>query len=285
MKTFFVSSTFKDMHFERDAIREITLPRLNAFAREYGESVSFCDLRWGIDTSEMSEEVSSGKVIRVCLDEIDRCKPPLVVILGERYGWIPDKDLVRGVLEYKHFSIEDMEKSVTALEIEYGAMTPDRRFEHTLVYFRHLDNPPEDYMAEDEEHKRKLDELKARVAALPNATVKEYTAHWNGSELLGVREFATMLSDDLYAIMRPEWEKNAVEMLGEGRFSRAVMTQNGDEASARYFKVDTLENVGNAIVCFIRKFKIYSFYMIGQGRALLLVFCNRRTAAGKIKTC
>ncbi len=209
MKTFFVSSTFKDMHFERDAIREITLPRLNALAREYGESVSFCDLRWGIDTSDMSEEVSSDKVIRVCLDEIDRCKPPLVVILGERYGWIPDKELVRGVADYKHFVLDDLEKSVTALEVEYGAMSEDRRFEHTLVYFRQLDNPPDEYKAEDEEHKRKLDELKERVKKLPNSTVKEYRAHWDGKALVGADEFARMLSDDLYKLMRPEWERNA----------------------------------------------------------------------------
>ena len=42
MKTIFVSSTFKDMHFERDAIQEIALPALRAEAMKYGESVSFC---------------------------------------------------------------------------------------------------------------------------------------------------------------------------------------------------------------------------------------------------
>lgn len=209
MKTFFVSSTFKDMHFERDAIREVTLPRLNTLAKEYGQTVSFCDLRWGIDTSDMDEEVSSGKVIRVCLDEIDRCKPPLVVILGERYGWIPDKSLIEGVAKYKNFELDDFEKSVTALEIEYGAISGERKYEHTLIYMRRLDNPPTDYQAEDEEHKAKLDELKRRVAALPNATVKEYDAHWNGKELLGAREFAEMLAEDLYDVMLPSWQKAA----------------------------------------------------------------------------
>ena len=43
MKTIFVSSTFKDMHFERDAIQEITLPALKSEAIKYGENVSFLD--------------------------------------------------------------------------------------------------------------------------------------------------------------------------------------------------------------------------------------------------
>jgi hypothetical protein len=82
MKTIFVSSTFKDMHFERDAIQEIALPALRAEAMKYGESVSFCDLRWGINTGDLDSEEGSRKVLDVCLDEIDRCKPPMVVNLG-----------------------------------------------------------------------------------------------------------------------------------------------------------------------------------------------------------
>ncbi|MBQ3301172.1 MAG: DUF4062 domain-containing protein, partial [Eggerthellaceae bacterium] len=50
MKTIFVSSTFKDMQNERDALRNITAPIVNATAALYGERISFCDLRWGVDT-------------------------------------------------------------------------------------------------------------------------------------------------------------------------------------------------------------------------------------------
>ena len=38
----FVSSTFKDMHYERDLIHEKVLPQLNSMAAEYGDSVAFC---------------------------------------------------------------------------------------------------------------------------------------------------------------------------------------------------------------------------------------------------
>ena len=95
MKTIFVSSTFRDMQFERDAIREITGPLVNAEARKHNDAVDFCDLRWGIDTSALEGGESGKKVLEVCLDEIERCDPPMVVILGYRYGWIPPKDLIR----------------------------------------------------------------------------------------------------------------------------------------------------------------------------------------------
>ena len=110
MKTVFVSSTFKDMQYERDAIREITAPILNDEARKHGDEFDFCDLRWGIDTSgtdtTKSEKIeeSNLKVLNVCLDEIDRCKPPMIVILGYRYGWMPaNGDLIRIAAEQKNY--------------------------------------------------------------------------------------------------------------------------------------------------------------------------------------
>ena len=45
MKTVFVSSTFKDMHFERDAIQEITLPLLRAALLIPGYDMNFDDER------------------------------------------------------------------------------------------------------------------------------------------------------------------------------------------------------------------------------------------------
>ena len=56
MKKLFVSSTFKDMQAERDALRDYVSARINAEARKHGDEIEFCDLRWGIDTSDMEEE-------------------------------------------------------------------------------------------------------------------------------------------------------------------------------------------------------------------------------------
>ena len=140
MQSIFISSTFRDMQFERDALQEKVLPALNEQARKYGQSVSFCDLRWGIDTSQMEEETGSVKVLEVCLDEIDRSKPPMVVIIGERYGWIPPETLISDVASRKKLQLEHLRKSITSLEIEYGALSRENGAENTLFYFREVEN-------------------------------------------------------------------------------------------------------------------------------------------------
>ena len=95
MNTIFVSSTFRDMNGERDVIRQKVVPLVNVTAMKYGESIWCKDLRWGIDTTDLSEKEANTKVLGVCLDEIDRSNPPFVILLGERYGLIPGRAQIR----------------------------------------------------------------------------------------------------------------------------------------------------------------------------------------------
>lgn len=218
MKTIFVSSTFKDMHFERDAIQEITLPKLRKEAMEYGENVSFCDLRWGINTGDLDSEEGSHKVLDVCLDEIDRCKPPMVVILGDRYGWIPAEELTTSAADRKNIDkdrlkrdieLEDLQISVTALEIAYGALSTPEKYSQALFYFRRIitSDCPDEYTAEDSEHQKKLDHLKTKIDALTGGRITYYDVCWDGEKLEGVTSFAEMLAEDIAQVLRPEWKK------------------------------------------------------------------------------
>lgn len=216
MKTIFVSSTFKDMHFERDAIQEITLPALKSEAIKYGENVSFCDLRWGINTGDLDSEEGSRKVLDVCLDEIDRCKPPMVVILGDRYGWIPSEDLTKSAAERKKIELEDLQISVTALEIAYGALSTPERCRQALFYFRHIESDcPQDYSVEDAEHEQKLNQLKSKIDELTGGRIKHYSVSWNGEKLEGVISFAEMLAEDIKKVLLPEWKKKELLTLFE----------------------------------------------------------------------
>ena len=94
MKLVFVSSTFKDMQFERDKFHSHVAPLLDAKLEERGEAVYFGDLRWGVNTSDLDSDESNKKVLSVCLDEIDNAKPYMIVFIGERYGWIPSSSLL-----------------------------------------------------------------------------------------------------------------------------------------------------------------------------------------------
>ena len=44
--TIFISSTFKDMHTERDMIHNFVYPELASFFQKYAVNVDFVDLRW-----------------------------------------------------------------------------------------------------------------------------------------------------------------------------------------------------------------------------------------------
>ncbi len=111
--TVFISSTFADMQAERDYLNQILFPRINDSLRDISVSLRVVDLRWGIDTS-IEEESAEHKVLRVCLDEIDRSRPLFIGLLGHKYGWIPDSQKDEGQTCLKG------RQSITALEIEYG---------------------------------------------------------------------------------------------------------------------------------------------------------------------
>ncbi len=208
MSTIFVSSTFRDMHYERDALQEKVLPVLNEQAVRYGKNLSFCDLRWGINTADLDSEVGSQKVLDVCLEEIDRCNPPMVVILGERYGWIPSEGLVENVAARKKLQLDHLRKSVTALEIEYGVFSRIHTNQKLLFYFREIKNQvPEIFEVENEECKQLIEELKNRIQNIPNAIIRTYSVECDGEKIVqGIDEFVQMVQDDLLDILMPEWE-------------------------------------------------------------------------------
>jgi nephrocystin-3 len=85
----FVSSTFRDMQRERDHLVKYIFPELKRRCRERQVELVEVDLRWGV-TEEQAER---GEILPVCLEEIDRCRPYFIGLLGERYGWVPDKSI------------------------------------------------------------------------------------------------------------------------------------------------------------------------------------------------
>jgi len=208
LKTIFVSSTFKDMHYERDIIQEVVSPEVNKEAAKHGQSVSFCDLRWGIDTSELESESGSKKVLDVCLDEIDRSQPPMVVILGYKYGWIPSTELISQAAERKALELDELRKSVTALEIEYGALSDRGKAENTLFYFREIEGvAPDSYTIEDDERRILLEKLKRRIKEISGDRLYTYHVTWNGAGFDGMDLFAEKLKSDIIGMLEGEWSE------------------------------------------------------------------------------
>ena len=216
MKKIFVSSTFKDMQAERDALHLEVLPELNEFAARYGQSVAISDLRWGIETGRMSEEESSRKVLSVCFEQIDECKPYMVVLLGERYGFIPytkdDDDGGRTIT-----GVGDAAgMSVTEMEILYGALQGGD-LSRCVFYFRQpldasmIRENAGDYCAESGDHARRLNALKQKIEAAAGTRVRHYAGSWDPERrtVTGLEDFTRMVTDDIKALMAEEWERDA----------------------------------------------------------------------------
>lgn len=113
----FLSSTFADMQMERNYFNQVLAPKLSAVCADRGISFFAVDLRWGIT----QEDQISGKVVPLCLREIDRCRPYFIGILGERYGTVAEKFTSR---QYEMIPwLKGHEgRSVTELEMLYGVL-------------------------------------------------------------------------------------------------------------------------------------------------------------------
>lgn len=91
---FFISSTFDDMKKERNLLQEVLSELANDYSQQ-GWQIESIDLRWGI-----SEEAGlDNKTMRICKEELRRCqelspKPNFVLLLGNRYGWIPLPEII-----------------------------------------------------------------------------------------------------------------------------------------------------------------------------------------------
>ena len=79
----FISSTFRDMHEEREELAKRVFPQLRKLCESRGVTWGEVDLRWGVTEEQKAE----GKVLPICLTEIQRCRPYFIGLLGERYGF------------------------------------------------------------------------------------------------------------------------------------------------------------------------------------------------------
>ena len=171
--TVFVSSTFVDMNEERDVLNSYVIPKLNEHFYSRRINVQLVDLRWGVRTAEIEDEVvRDNKVLSVCFDEIDRSQPFLVAILGDRYGYDSlDKDIIDSIaFKFNGISLNDSSdlynKSVTELEILYGVLLhPEKQLSNSFFCMRHADSTgmPEGLKKEYMLGKSKMESLRSKI--------------------------------------------------------------------------------------------------------------------------
>lgn len=89
----FISSTFRDMHAERDVLVHSVFPELRRRAAVHRLYLQEVELRWGVTEEE------SGRAAELCLSEV--CRSQMMVgILGERYGLVPPRPALPELPQY-----------------------------------------------------------------------------------------------------------------------------------------------------------------------------------------
>lgn len=119
----FISSTFNDMHAERDFLVKSVLPRLREWCARRRLLLIDVDLRWGVTERDATH---NRNVVRVCLDRIDECQPFFLCFVGQRRGWVPGPDDVSPETLERFPGIRRHlgQASVTELEILHAVLDP-----------------------------------------------------------------------------------------------------------------------------------------------------------------
>ena len=118
------------MQYERDCINREIVPSLKEFFLPYRITIRTIDLRWGINMKDRDESDVEQSILRVCMDEIDRSRPFFIGLLGHRYGWVPN--------------LKDDARSVTEMEIVYGAMHDSESKRSSIFCLRNMMHSPVD---------------------------------------------------------------------------------------------------------------------------------------------
>jgi tetratricopeptide (TPR) repeat protein len=194
----FVSSTFRDMHVERDMLRDVILPELQERLNQRRVVLELVDLRWGVDTQDEQETLKKNlKILKVCFHEIERSRPYFISLLGDRYGWIPPLDAAEDAAKEAGLVALLAGASLTELEILFFLQNRDEQ-SHFFCYIR--DSLPyqqlvqagtmlpekaatysSEFLSEPErtETLKRLGALKERL--LQSGRAVSYPAQWNSA--------------------------------------------------------------------------------------------------------
>src|SRR5271169_2660308 len=106
----FISSTFRDMHAERDHLVTVVFPELRERVERLGLEFYDVDLRWGVPERGMDGERANSWAY--CKQWIDRVQPFFLSMLGQRYGWTPPPSEIKDHddrTRYQGLSVTEME--------------------------------------------------------------------------------------------------------------------------------------------------------------------------------
>ena len=203
----FISSTFRDMYYEREYLVKNVLWELKDFCEARKIILSEIDLRWGV-TEYMSK--TEKLTILKCLEGIDQSRL-FLCFLGQYRGWIPQVDEISTDTLEKYPALSSVLgiRSATEMEI-YHELERESGSAHEAVFFKRepLADIPEHLIynytnagIEDEdaqqEAKRAMDLICDDVLPKHGYKPIRYAASFTGDTLSGFNVEGKALSESL----------------------------------------------------------------------------------------
>ncbi len=127
----FISSTFQDMHGERDYLVKEVFPELLSWCESRRLHLYDIDLRWGISV----EDSRNNNTVAACMHNVDRCRPFFICFLAQRRGWVPEEQDINRTTVEEYPGLTDYlgKRSITEMEIEHALLSPmNRMYEGVL---------------------------------------------------------------------------------------------------------------------------------------------------------
>lgn len=243
MISIFVSSTFSDMQAERDVLRQRVLPRLQKVASRYGESVRIIDLRWGVNTTAMSEEQATRRIMDVCFEQIDKCDGRMVCLIGNRYGWVPNYDIDEVTKKYGLNLCSNV--SATELEIQYGILQREHP-QKAMVFMRNdIKSLPLSMRKNFYDDDIRLYELKEKLLGNENCACQSYSLEYENGTFKGLDTFEEMVYLSLCEYIVTQLDLNAVaqHIKIKNQFDAHI-----DEETQNYYEFPQLDMTANSFV-------------------------------------
>lgn len=193
----FISSTFRDMHAERDELVTVVFPELRERLDRLGLDFFDVDLRWGVPHTGVDGERANSWAH--CKQWIERVEPFFVGMLGQRYGWVPPADDIRDPDDRAAY--EGL--SITEMEVRYAVLSGKHR-RRSFFYLRDTEVPRDttpDGLYEafvDVAEQPRLQALKTAIRG-SGRPVRPYPCQWTGTGFSDLDAFGQMVLENLWS--------------------------------------------------------------------------------------
>lgn len=196
------------MEAEYEAIKNVTMPLINEYLKEYGEEAVLAGF------GDTSDDEGCRKELKNCFRELKKGETYFVSLFGERYGDVPGTDVTDGFLEKAGLHVDDNVngRSVMEIEVLYGALADKSK---SLFYFR--EPFAKKQLANDEYKKylsgfgegRKVKKLKNTVNSVSGIEIHNYTLETEDGKPLkaSAQALANRIAEDLKLLIAADMNK------------------------------------------------------------------------------